>query len=350
MSDPKHPDLGPRKWRILRAIVWDYVETAEPVGSEALVQRHQLDVKPATVRNEMADLLERGYLSQPHTSAGRVPSDTGYRYYVDRIDSSEPPNPEVRAQIRSIRKQWDDTGMLLQETVHLLSRVSDYIALATTMKNETVRVQQTLLTPVAKDRVLMVAVLSNAHVENRLLEPGTPCSAEDLTRANEMLNHFAAGRTLREVTRVRPQDREDVSPIVREIYSRAVRELKGMARNLSRSKTIHDGVANLLNQPEFQRDVAALQRVLAILDDAIALDYALSHDGSVGSAVVIGTEAGKDDLAGCSMVAARFHVGGTEAGAIALLGPTRMRYEQAVSLVRYTAQALSETMTKMLRE
>lgn len=340
-------ELAQRKWVILRAIVWDYVATAEPVGSEALVQRYNLGVKPATVRHEMAEMLELGYLKQPHTSAGRVPSDVGYRYYVNRIGDPAPPAADVRLKLKGLQRV-DDVSLLLGESVRLLARMSDYIAVATTIKNETVRVQETLLTPVAKDRVLLVMVFSNAHVENRMLEAGTPNNAQDLHQAGELLAAGVGGRSVREIARARIAEPQGASSVVEEIYLQAAREVKAVAKSQLRGKMLHDGIANLLAQPEFRRDVASLQQVLALLEDETTLEQAMNHAGPGGSAVMIGAE-GSHGVEGCSVVASTFTIGGAEAGAIGLLGPTRMRYDDAVSLVRYTAQVLSDTLTRLVQ-
>jgi heat-inducible transcriptional repressor len=342
-------ELGKRKWLILRAVVTDHVETAEPVGSEAIVERYGLGVKPATVRSEMAEMSEWGYLRQPYTSAGRVPSDVGYRYFVDRLGEPAPPNHAARAQIIRLRQSGEDVVELLQASCRLLARLSEYIAVARTLRNEAVYVHQAILSPVGSSRLLMVLVLTNGQVENRLLEAATETTLADLHQATQELNAFVVGRTLRELARDETEPPAGMRPAARELLLNATQELRAAARSLSRGRTLHDGVANLLTQPEFQRDLDSLQLILTHLDDESLLDKALDYVGPGGSAVVIGAESGSAAMSACSMVANPFYVAGSEAGVIGLLGPTRMRYAAAISLVRYTAQVLSDTLTKIFQ-
>lgn len=352
MGEPKDTsriELGARKWAILRAVVQDYVETAEPVGSEALVHRYRLDVKPATVRNEMAEMSDLGYLKQPHTSAGRIPSDTGYRYFVDHSDLPEAPEPDVRARLRELKRSGDDLVALLAESCRLLARMSRYIALAGTSAGDSVFLRQAILSPVAPERVLLVLVLSNGRVENRTLEASRTLSITELGMANEAITGSLAGRSLRQLARARQPEFGDLTPQAGELAQNAFREIRATARSLSRGATIHDGIANLLAQPEFRRDVASLEEVLALLETGSVLEDAVDWSSSRESAVVIGSESGQDSLAQCSIVASRFYIGDKEAGTIGLLGPTRMRYAAAVSLVRYTSQVLSDTLTRMFR-
>jgi heat-inducible transcriptional repressor len=356
-ADEQRDELGARKWNILRAIVWDYVETAEPVGSGTLVQRYHLGVGPATIRHEMAEMLEWGYLLQPHTSAGRVPSDVGYRYYVNRIPSTPVPSSEARSRLRAIQRAADDIELLMEETCRLLARLSEYAAIAATESNDSVTVRQAQLLPVGSNRVLLVLVLSQGHVENRLLEFDRRLSPSDVQRASEHLNLIASGTSLREISRrgvaararVAPTDEsEGLSPAALVLFDAATRELRSVARRLSHRKTLHGGIVNLLAQPEFERDVRALHEVLSLLDDEARLNEILESLGPSDAAIVIGSESGSGPMAGCSLVASRFYAGTAEAGTIGLLGPTRMRYEQAISLVRYTARLLSETLTRLL--
>lgn len=352
MSEPKDTskiELGARKWAILRAVVQDYVETAEPVGSEALVHRYRLDVRPATVRNEMAEMSDLGYLKQPHTSAGRIPSDSGYRYFVDHSEMPAAPEPDARARLRELGRSGDDLVALLAESCRLLARMSRYIALAGTASGDSVFLKQVILSPVGSERVLLVLVLSNGRVENRTLEaPGT-LSITELGKANEAITGAAAGRSLRQLARARLPDTSNLPPQAAELAQDAFRELKATARSLSRGATIHDGIANLLAQPEFRRDVASLEEVLALLESGSVLEDVVDWSSTGESAVVIGSESGQQSLSQVSIVASRFYIGDEEAGTIGVLGPTRMRYAAAVSLVRYTSQVLSDTLTKMFR-
>ncbi len=341
----KRLELPQRKWVILQAIVWDYVDTAEPVGSETLVQRYSLDVKPATVRHEMAEMLDLGYLLQPHTSAGRVPSDTGYRYYVDHLEGGEEPTAQEKTHLKGIQRKKEDLTEILEETCRVLARLTNYLAIASTVRNDDVFIRQAILSPVSTERTLMVLVLSNGQVENRVIDAAPPSQVADLQRTNDLLTEFITGQTLREISRRKAPETSPAATA--ELFAKVIKELKLAARSMSRGKTIHEGVANVLSQPEFNRDVGSLFDVLSFIDDEATVSKTLEQAGQEGATILIGSESGHEKVAHCSMVANRFFIGDKEAGVIGVLGPTRMRYETAISLVRYSSQLLTETLSRM---
>src|SRR5579872_5234277 len=163
-------ELDPRKETILRAIIIEYVGTAEPIGSEALLQRYELGVRSATIRNEMAEMSDLGYLEQPHTSAGRIPSDMGYRYYVDRLLEDRRVGETARQQVKQIASEGDALQELLRDTARILSRITRLLTVATTIRDHQVTVRNAVISALGPQQALLVLVLSNGHVENRMLE------------------------------------------------------------------------------------------------------------------------------------------------------------------------------------
>lgn len=333
--------LSPRKERILKAVVLEYVETAEPVGSSLIVERYDLGVGPATVRNELADIAERGYLEQPHTSSGRIPSDSGYRYYVDRLTDAD--YVETSSTVRDI----NNVEELLADTCRILARVTQHVSVAATLRERSVTVRQVSLTSITPQRALMVVVFSNASVEDRLIESSPDLTAEDLARVAHVMTQASEGVKLKPLSRRSTPSNEDLKPSSQNLLSRAWRELRSLAKSKSEGKVISEGTAYLVNQPEFQRDYQALMEIVQALEDANVLQEAIEGPALSETGVAIGRENTAEALKRLAVIAARFYINGEDAGAIAVIGPTRMHYESTVPLVRQTARALTDALTRL---
>src|SRR5579862_3414532 len=203
MKENSMPELDPRQQTILQAIVIEYVAGAEPVASEQIVQKYQLGVKSATVRNEMAEMSELGFLEQPHTSAGRVPSDQGYRYYVDRLIVAPELDVFVKGKVRSASEEGEALERLLTGTARALSRLTHLLSVATTLRHQEVTVRHAIVSALGPSQALLVLVLSNGHVENRMIECPTGLTLEDVGRANEQLSTTIGGKSLRSALKLK---------------------------------------------------------------------------------------------------------------------------------------------------
>ncbi|MBX6351108.1 MAG: heat-inducible transcription repressor HrcA, partial [Clostridia bacterium] len=179
--------LDDRKERILRAVVDDYVASGEPVGSRALVRNHGFALSPATIRNEMADLVDSGYLEQPHASAGRIPSDKGYRYYVDHFVRTDPAERTVRRVAQRILADARETTATIRTTARFLSEASRFLALVTRPQTENCRIETLRVVPVREDRALLVLVTDDGQVEHRLVELEAPVGRRELDEVNRVL-------------------------------------------------------------------------------------------------------------------------------------------------------------------
>jgi heat-inducible transcriptional repressor len=338
-------DLDPRKQTILQAIIIEYVTGAEPVGSELLVQKYALGVKSATVRNEMAELSELGYLEQPHTSAGRIPSDLGYRYYVDRLLQQRELEESQKQRVRTVAEDGEALQSLLRDTTRVLSRLTHLLTVATTVRNNDVTVRNAVVSALGPTQALLVVVMNNGQMENRMLDCPPNLTLQDIGKANELLNTAIAGKSLRALSRAKAPGGAG-NPAIDKLLGNIWANLRGVSRELTRGTIVSEGEEFMFAQPEFQRDVGLLTRLLDELSESDVLYDALSGPDRGAQVVTIGKEHKQEQLHQLSVVRHTFYVGENEAGVIALVGPTRMRYETSIPLVSYTAKALSDSLTR----
>jgi heat-inducible transcriptional repressor len=339
------PELAPRQQVILRAIVVEYVQTAEPVASELLTQQYDLGVKSATVRNEMAEMSELGFLEQPHTSAGRVPSDQGYRYFVDHLIRPKEPAAEEKGQVRKASDEGEALQELLRDTTRALSRTTHLLSAATTVRDGAVLVRSALVSALGPQKSLLVLPLSTGEIKNRAIECPPGLTLDEIGLANEALQREVAGRSLRQLQRSKPPSTSGgarLDTFLASIWS----NIRSLAREHTRGTLISEGEEFLFGQPEFRRELPLLTDLLDSLKESDILFDALTSPGETATTVTIGRENKHEDMHRLSVIRQTFYVGQTEAGTIAIIGPTRMPYEGGIPLVNFTAKALSEALTK----
>ena len=336
--------LDTRKIRILQAIVNDYVTTTKPVGSERLIEVYHLGCKSATVRNEMAEMSERGYLVQPHTSAGRIPSTRGYRYYVDCLMEPELPADlgEKSAAIGS-RMEVEE---IVQGTCRALSEMTQYPSVATSPLKELNCLHRLYLAPASSRHVLLVALFSSGHVEHQLLEVSAFPGDAALQHVTNYLNGLLGGKDLddilAEIQVAIPAELASNASLVRLAHS-AVRDA---AKRLAENRVFLEGATHILRQREFQ-DVLRLEQLLAALEQRSVLFQVFSR-ALLGEdvTVIIGTEAPVEAMYECSIVTSPYRVGGRTGGFIGVVGPTRMRYNQAISAVGLMSRSLTSLLSR----
>ena len=337
--------LAARQQRILRAVVDEYVETAEPVGSEWLASRYDFGCKSATLRNEMAGMSEMGYLLQPHTSAGRIPSDLGYRYYVDRLMPSETPasRPEpLRAPDRAALSVDD----LVQHACRLLAECTRYPSVASAPDIQRDALRHVYLTVASPRRALLVMLFSTGHVEHRLLDVAPGVGEASLQRVANLLNERLAGRTLAEVGASSVGDVPSELINDAELLGRVHRSILQTASSLAESRVFLEGTSQILRQPEFQ-NVLALEQVLTALEARSILYQVFSQAVMAQDVtVVIGHECPVESMRQCSVITSPYRIGAQTTGFIGVLGPTRMRYDRAVAAVGLMARDLSTLLTQ----
>ncbi|MCC6444178.1 MAG: heat-inducible transcription repressor HrcA [Armatimonadetes bacterium] len=340
-------DLDQRKRRILRAIVQDYVATAEPVGSETLVHRYHFEVKPATIRNEMSEMSEMGYLRQPHTSAGRVPSDMGYRFYVDRLMMLSPLPPGQARQARlAVTLSDGEVEAVLRETCRILTELTSYAAVATPPRGEETRIKRIQLMPIAARRLMVIVLLNNGHLDHRLVEIAREITPDELMALAETVNRtFTA-----QLTVMRDEEDGSLPPEVmslQEVYRQIARTVNHTLRSHSDEEVYIEGASRILRQPEFKAE-ERLDSLLRILEDRQLLHRVLSRVwGREDVMILIGSENAYPQMQDYSFVASRYRVGERMVGAIGIFGPTRMDYDRAVPAVCLMAQNLGKVLTRL---
>lgn len=337
-------ELDDRKRSILRAVIIEYVTGAEPVGSELIVQKYGLGVKSATVRNELAELSEMGFLEQPHTSAGRIPSDLGYRFYVDKMLEGREPASLEKKKVTEVAAEGDVLQNLLRDTTRALSRLTHLMSVATTVRDMGLTVKSAIVSALGPNQALFVMALSNGQIENRLVECPVDLNLQDLGKANEALSMEVSGKALRSLIKAKaPSSTNSVAAdkLLANLWS----IIRGMAKESTRGITVAEGEEFMFAQPEFRRDVAALSEFLDYLNSSDVLYDAVSGQPSTQT-VTIGRENRQAQMHQMSVVRQSFFVGENEAGVISLVGPTRMAYDSGIPLVGFTAKVLSESLTR----
>lgn len=344
-SDNPGGELSARKAQILRAVILEYVEAAEPVASDLLASKYELGVKSATIRHELAEIADLGYLEQPHTSAGRIPSDVGYRFYVDHLMDPRTATTEEKTQVRSAQHDDETLREILVETTKVLSRLTNLFAAAATVKDSMVPVKHVVVTALGPERGMLVMVFGNGHVENKILELPLGISLDQLGRVNDLLAAALVGKPLGSLTKAKPAP--DGAPMVDALLTEAYSVIRSAAKELTRGQFVTDGEEYILSQPEFQRDRLALEQLIRSLENEEALRTAVVGQASAEDGVTIGRENASPDMQSLAISRRVFMVGGSEAGAIAVIGPTRQHYDKGLSILEFTAKAISETLTKI---
>lgn len=330
---PRLEQLSPRQEKILEAVVVEYVAAAEPVASEQVVSKYGLGVRGATVRNEMAEITEMGLLEKPHSSAGRRPSDGGYRYYVDRLVVVRKPDRPERQAVESAADE-ETLFEVLSATTRALARMTHLLSVGTIHRTDQCKVRHVLLSGLGPSRCLLVLVLDNGHIENRMVDIPDADLAQ-IGQMNEWLSKEVVGCGLQELAKSRPGEAVEEPPFRRAVLG----ALRSVAKNLLRGKIVAEGHEFVLSQPEFRRDEEAAGELLASIEDEELLRGAVQSDG-----VTIGSEHADRRMRRLTVVRRPIVVGGKEAGALGLVGPTRMHYERSISLLDYAAAALSKAL------
>lgn len=334
-----------RKQKILEAVVLDYIETAEPVGSRTISKKYNLGVSSATIRNEMADLEEMGLIEQPHTSAGRIPSDAGYRYYVDYLMNKRTVEEEAAAfigyKVHDKRRQVEE---LVRDSLKLLAETTNcttVMMLADEHKRALLKMVQLIL--VEPGKALMVIVTEDEKIENQFLSIPATMTKDDLDLVSRMINQNLRGLP------VENWQQDILENIFHDLnhQRQVVDQALAMLANIldihpgDNKKFYLDGGLNMLSQPEF-KDVTKVKSLLKSLEQEEILTQIMDNELETGISVKIGSENELDEVKDCSVIVASYKVKGETVGKVGLIGPTRMDYSNAVSMLDMLTKALEE--------
>jgi len=342
-------NLSERQKLILALVIRDYIETAQPVGSARLVQHFNLDFSSATVRNDMVALTELGYLRQPHTSAGRVPSEEGYRFFVRQLmGHTDLPANTKRTIAHQFYQAGHDVDRWMRLAASVLAHHSQAASLVTAPHTEQARFKHLELIGTQGRQVLMVLVFSGGDVRQQMLSLAEPVVQDRLSSAAAHINLVAQSLTLEGISSLAGQFdalEQDVLKLIVEDMRRSQKVLAG--------EVYRDGLSHVLTEPEFG-EVEVARNALRILEERSLLEDLLSRtvltDNVGGVQVLIGGEGTWEELRDCSMVLARYGVPGIATGTLGVLGPIRMAYGQTISTVRYVAGLLSELVVDLHTE
>ncbi len=342
--------LNEREQLILHAVVHTYITTAEAVGSRTIVKRLNLDLSPATVRNVMADLEEAGYLEQLHTSSGRVPTDRGYRYYVDYLMRVQELSLTERARIEEeLARSLSDVDEVMRQTSHLLALVSHQTGIVNVPQDAAAQVRRVDLVAVSPSRVAVMVVDNLGRVRTQLAAMNEPVGADELNTLSRFLNEGLAGAPVENLALSLRQHTQHVIDERRRLADRALSLLATLPPSTPATMFL-EGATQLFEQPEFQ-NMQRAREVLTLLDERERLNHVLRdllrQDSQERTAVLIGSESREAGLEEISVVASPYHVGQRRVGMIGVLGPRRMPYSKLTALVEYTAGALSRFLTRL---
>lgn len=346
----RNAELSERENLILQAAVHSYITTAEPVGSRAIVKRFGLDLSAATVRNVMADLEEAGYLQQLHTSSGRVPTDLGYRYYVDYLMRVQELTLQERARIESeLTARLNDADEIMRQTSHLLALISHQTGIVETPNEGDAQVNRIEVVPVSPSRVAVLIADNVGRVRTHMVTVDPGIEAAMVPRLGAFLNENFRGVSVDKLLNSVQSRLRMFLDEQRRLAEEALRILQYLPAH--RPGTLYlDGATQLFEQPEF-RDVDRAREVFVLLDEKDRLiemlRSAVMQGESRRATIVIGKEAPGEGTEGISLVAAPYMVGTQRVGMLGVLGPRRMPYPKVTALVDYTAGLLSRLLTRL---
>ena len=335
-------NLSERKLKILQAIISDFIKTAEPVGCRTLSKKFDLGISPATIRNEMADLEEMGYLTHPHTSAGRVPSEMAYRLYVNEMMGKSELSDEVKT---AISNELYDNVMELEKTVQhaakILSDITNLTSFAMTPTKERDTLKYINLLPVDETTVVLMIVSDSGKVSNTALRLNVPYTEENLELLSKTMTYNYRGKTISEalatniIESIRT-DMEAMSGLAQNVMPNFMRTLAQMLDvNL-----YMDGLTNIFSIPEYNSDIDRAKTFLEMLGKKEDFTKTLVNREN-GVMITIGHENTDDTMKDCSVITATYHVNGELAGKIGVIGPTRMKYGEITSVIEYLTDNIS---------
>jgi heat-inducible transcriptional repressor len=338
--------LTDRQLLILQVIVDDFIRSAQPVGSRSLSKKEEISFSSATIRNEMADLEEMGFIEKTHTSSGRVPSEKGYRYYVDHLLSPQVLNQQDITVIQSIfAERIFEFEKIIQKSAKILSDLTKYTAIVLGPAVSINKLKKIQIIPLNKESAVAIFVTDTGHVENRTFYLPSSIEAGDLEKTVNILNERLSGVSLEDL---HDKIYKEVAMLLRQHINNFDFILHTITESFKmpvNEKLFFGGKTNMLAQPEFH-DVAKIRSLMMMIDQEDWL-YKLIKEDSAGIHVKIGRENKNSAMENCSLITATYSVGTEKLGTIAILGPTRMEYSRVISLLQFLSKDLTTVLTKL---
>lgn len=343
-------ELDRRKKEILKAIIREHILTAEPIGSRTLAKNYDLGVSSATIRNEMSDLEELGYLEQPYTSAGRIPSDKGYRFYVDYLMELESLSGlEYQKLLSNFNYEKQGIQTIMSGMAKMLSRLTRYTAMISEPQLKKSKIRQVQLLNVTNNSLLIVLITDTGIVHNKIVKLNQELTSKHIRYLNHFLSAHLNNRDLNSITEeyMKELEKELIKRIDLSLglFKLVYKEVQKIAKPAD-MKIYLGGTSYILEQPEFN-DLKKLKQVLNLLDHEEILRELLQNIPNNGLKVKIGQENELEEIQNCSIVFASYHIGDKAIGKMGVIGPTRMEYPRVIPTVNYVADMLGKISSKL---
>lgn len=343
--------LNDRKLKVLYSIISSYIDDAEPIGSRTISKKYDLGVSPATIRNEMSDLEELGYLTKPHSSAGRVPSDKAYRLYVDTLlkSGSLPFDKMVSSKIKEIlaKESWE-MGELIENSAKVLSAITSYTALVASPKMRSSKIKHIQLVPIDNLGVLIVLVCNTGVVKNTIYKPEKPISIEQLNTISNFLNDKLKGLSMEEM--LIQLDKNIFKEIyeLKNIIDDLIPTINSSVEELTSIELYSEGITNILNFPEY-KDVEKAKEFISFVENKdLILDILSRTSSSEDIDIIIGSENIYAPVKDVSIITATYKIGGKTIGKVGLIGPTRMDYFNLIKTIQIFSTNITEILNLLM--
>ena len=336
--------LDARSQILLKTLIERYIADGQPVGSRALSRYSGLELSPATVRNVMSDLEEMGFIASPHTSAGRIPTARGYRFFVDSLLTMQ---PLESARVRALQGQLvpDQPQRLINSASHLLSELTQFAGVVVAPRKDAVRIRQFEFISLAESRILLIIVTTGGDVQNRLLLTRRAYTSAELHGAATHLNEHFAGLSFEEIRRRVGDELRQLRSDMSELMAATVDAGSDAAEDSATSYVL-SGETKLLDIEDLSSNMSRLRELFKLFEQRTGLLQLLDlSNRAEGVQIFIGGESGLAPLDGCSVITAPYEVDGQVVGSLGVIGPTRMAYDRVIPIVDITARLLSNTLS-----
>ena len=336
--------LDPRSQILLKTLIERYIVEGQPVGSRALSRYSGLELSPATVRNVMSDLEEMGFITSPHTSAGRIPTALGYRFFVDSLLTVQ---PLEQARVRELKGQLqpDQPQRLLNSASHLLSELTQFAGVVVSPRRDSVKIRQIEFIGLAENRILLIIVTTAGDVQNRILTTRRAYTSAELSEAASYLTEHFAGLGFDDIRARIQAELKQLRADMSELMAAAV-EAGDAAEQDDSSCYVMSGETNLLDVEDLSSNMARLRELFKLFEQKTGLIQLLDlSNRAQGVQIFIGDESGLAQLDGCSVITAGYEVNGRVVGSVGVIGPTRMAYDRVIPIVDITARLLSNALS-----
>jgi len=339
--------LVERKLKILQAIINDFINTAQPVGSRTIAKKYDLGISSATIRNEMSDLEELGYLVQPHTSAGRIPSDLGYRLYVDSLMRKyELENKQKRIISDLLLKKIVEIDDVVKNTSKILSQITSLTSMSLSPQFKKSKLKNIKLVQIDSDKVLLILVSNSGIVKNIILRM-TDISQGVLNKVSNLLQEKLSGQIISNI------DEDIINDIKSELieYSSTIDtiipKLCSSFTDLEDSNIYLDGITNIFNLPEYT-DINKAKKFISIIEKRDLMYELFKNDSNEDICIKIGCENEIEEIKDCSIITATYRLNGKVIGKVGVIGPTRMDYSKVIAAINYLSKTLSDNIKDIL--